>query len=207
MNNENAFSELSGSVSRETLEMFGQYENLLVRWSARINLVSPASLKAIWSRHFLDSAQLLEFAPADCTHWADFGSGGGFPGIVIALMKKGSPNFQVSLVEADQRKSAFLRTVIRECDLTAKVITQRIENVSPLCADVVSARALAPLSSLLNHAEKHLSANGVAIFPKGARADIEVADAQKKWSFSHEAFPSKTDARATVLKIGDIKRV
>ena len=199
--------EFKAAVSRETIELLDCYESLLVRWNSRINLVSQASLQGLWGRHFLDSAQLLQYAPNRALTWADLGSGGGFPGIVIAIMQKPNESFQVILVESDQRKAAFLRTVIRECEIHAKVLSTRIEHVSPIDADVVSARALAPLSDLLGFASLHLAKNGVALFPKGARVDIEVAEALKKWSFSHEAFPSKTDPTASVLKIGDIKRV
>ncbi len=207
MSAKTAVAEFKESVSRETLDLLERFEALLVQWNSRINLVSPTTISSIWTRHIVDSAQLLQVAPHSFERWVDLGSGGGFPGIVIAILTRDAPGSQVYLVESDQRKAAFLRAALRECGVTASVQARRIEEIPPLNADVISARALAPLVDLFRYAQPHLSPAGVGIFPKGAKADIEVAEAQKKWSFSHETFPSKTDPEASVLKIGDIKRV
>ena len=194
-------------VSRETFDILQRYVDLLEKWNARINLVSPGTLPHLWSRHVFDSAQLYDLAPASTSSWADLGSGGGFPGVVIAILGRDRQGFSMTLVESDQRKAAFLRTALRECNVTATVVSQRIEDCTPLMADVLSARALAPLETLLSFAERHLAPDGLALFPKGGRASEEVAAAQETWSFACDVCPSRTDSAASILKIGDISRV
>lgn len=201
-------NHLGADVSRETLERLEIYESLLIKWNAAINLVSPQTLAQVWSRHFLDSAQLFDLAPPDVRHWADLGSGGGFPGMVVAILaKEKAPDMLVSLVESDQRKAAFLATVARTLDLPTRIHTRRIEQLDPLKAGILSARALAPLAQLLDFAERHLSIEGTAVFPKGTRWRDELAEAQKKWSFGYDVVPSRTDAEAVILKIEGLKRV
>lgn len=194
------------NVSRETQDRLSIYLDLLRKWSPKINLVSPASLEDAGKRHFEDSLQLAELCPDGVKHWVDLGSGGGFPGAVIAIAKAGG-ELNVTLVESDQRKSAFLRTVSRETKTPFNVISKRIEDVEPLNADVVSARALAPLTDLLEFADQHMKPGGVCLFLKGANWQNEVNDAQKKWRFTCEAHKSKTSPDAAILKIGDLARV
>ncbi len=193
-------------VSRETLSDLETYADLLRQWNKTINLVSPNSLEHLWSRHFLDSAQLLELADP-VGRWVDLGSGGGFPGLVIAVLAKGRADLEVVLVEVDQRKATFLRTVIRDLKLNARVVVSRIEDVAPLDADILSARALAPLDALLGFASRHLKPSGIALFPKGEKADEEVAEALEHWNFDCEKHRSQTDENATILRIGEITRV
>lgn len=194
-------------VSRETAERLEAYEALIRKWNPRINLVSPATLDALWTRHFADSAQLLRLAPETAAHWADLGSGGGFPGLVIAVLAAESrPGLRVTLVESDQRKAAFLQTAGRLLDLGLDVRAERIEALPPLGADVLSARALAPLDILLRHAERHLAPGGVALFPKGATVAAELARALEHWRFSLQKESSKTDAGGVILIIGGISR-
>lgn len=189
-------------VSRETMERLDIYADLLERWTKHINLVSQSTLKSIWQRHFLDSAQLQVFASNE--GWLDIGSGGGFPGAVIAII---CPETPVTLVESDRRKATFLRTVARETGIGFKVHAERIEALSPMNASRMSARALASLSVLLGHAETHLSATGKAIFMKGASAQEEIDQALEHWRFDCETYKSQTDAGAVILSIGNIKRV
>lgn len=196
--------EAATDVSRETIDRLAIYANLLEKWNQRINLVSRASMSEVWERHFLDSAQLLKLVAPGPLVWADFGSGGGFPGAVIAIM---NPNLSVTLVESDQRKAAFLRTVSRQCGAAFNVESRRIEDLAPLGAGVVSARALAPLPELLRYADLHLAEGGTALFPKGASFKEEIRDAQISWSFTCEAVSSTTDPNAKILKIGGITRV
>ena len=193
-------------VSRETLEALETYSELLKEWNKTINLVSPKTLEDLWTRHLLDSAQLFDVVRSTGV-WADLGSGGGFPGLVIAIMKREAQEGEIVLVEADQRKATFLRTVIRTLYLPARVVVERIEHAKPLHADVVSARALAPLSTLLGFAERHLNPSGTAVFPKGEKAEEEIAEALENWVFDCEKLPSQTDANSAILRIGDIKRV
>ncbi|QFT58262.1 Ribosomal RNA small subunit methyltransferase G [Sulfitobacter sp. THAF37] len=195
------------NVSRETLERLEQFSSLVARWTVKINLISKSTLDDIWRRHILDSAQLFDLVPS-FDHWADLGSGGGLPGIVLAILaKEQNPAGQITLVESDQRKGIFLKTAIRELDLNAIVLTERIEKVPPLNADALSARALSDLSTLLTFAERHLVNHGTAVFPKGQNWRKEDEEARKTWSYSLDPVKSKTSAAAAVLLIKDIKRV
>jgi len=195
-------------VSRETMERLELYAELLRKWNPRINLVSKTTIQELWTRHFLDSAQLIEIAPRVSGYWVDLGSGGGFPGLVLSIIgqERGLPR-HVTLVESDARKAAFLRTVIREADLPARVINDRIENIPGLGADVVSARALADLSSLIGYADQHLLPGGTAIFPKGVRWEKELADAQSKWNFAHRLDKSITEDGPVILSVTGVSRV
>lgn len=195
------------NVSRETIERLDAYAALLLRWSERINLVSPKSLEALWERHFLDSAQLLAHA-GDARVWADLGSGGGFPGLVVAILAQEThPDLKFHLIEADQRKAVFLRTVAREVGIGVDVIAERIENVPALGADIVSARALAALSQLLSYSAIHLAPGGRALFLKGKDAQNELSIARKHWRFDCKTITSKTHPDSVILSIGDIERV
>ena len=194
-------------VSRETLERLDAYAGLLRRWNPRINLVSGRTLDDLWKRHFLDSAQLLELSPPQARHWCDLGAGGGFPGMVLAILAaEKHPGMRFTLIESDQRKSEFLRAVMRETGTTANVVTDRIEAVPSVNADVVSARALAPLPALLGLADAHMASDGMAIFPKGAKAKHEISEALELWQFRCETVTSRTDEAAVILKISELSR-
>lgn len=195
-------------VSRETSEKLDSYVALIQKWNKAINLISRSSEADIWQRHIADSAQLAQHLPSGPRLWLDLGSGAGLPGIVLAIIAaEVAPSLRFELVEVDQRKATFLRQVSRELGLNVTVLTERIEALTPRLADVVSARALASLSDLCNFAERHLDADGIAIFLKGAGAETEIEVAQKKWSFNLESFPSKTSADALVLKLKKIRHV
>lgn len=195
-------------VSRETMDRLEVYAELLKKWNPRINLVAKSTIDDIWHRHFEDSAQLYHLAPHPVGHWADLGSGGGFPGLVIAIMalEHDTPK-RVTLVESDARKCAFLRTVIRETGAPATVVTGRIEAITPLECDVLTARALADLSHLMEFAERHLLPEGTALFPKGASWKKEMAEAQQKWNFEHQVAKSKTEDGPVILSIAGVARV
>ncbi len=194
----------SFDVSRETHEKLKAYEALVRKWSRRINLVSPSTIEHLWARHFLDSAQLLNHAPSEVTSWADFGSGGGFPGLVISILR---PDIRVTLVESDQRKAVFLRTVIRETGANASVEAQRVEDLPPLNADVVSARALASLDTLLAFALQHMKPGGTALFPRGATYQEDLQSALETFRFHCETDPSLSSSDSRILKITEIERV
>ena len=196
------------NVSRETMAVLDNYASLLRKWNPAINLVSKSTIDALWQRHFHDSAQIYQFQPENPCHWADLGSGGGFPALVLAAMaKEDSPETRFTLVESDLRKCTFLRTVIRDLGLNAAVITARIEEIDGLGADTLTARALASLDKLLEFANLHLSPSGTAIFPKGDRYQAEIAQAKVNWRFDLEEIPSKTNPTGAILKIGGISRV
>ncbi len=195
------------NVSRETLDRLRAYEALLRKWNPAINLVAKSTLDDIWSRHFLDSTQIYDLAPKSALSWADLGSGGGFPGIVVAILAASDERpLAMTLVESDQRKAAFLMAAARELGLKLAVRADRIEALPPLNADVLSARALAPLDQLIGHAERHLSPEGVALFHKGANHAAELKQALEKWRFSYEASHSATDADAVIYQIMGVSR-
>lgn len=190
-------------VPRETLERLRVYVDLLAKWNSRINLVAPSTIEQAWSRHIEDSLQLSQ--ASDAQTWCDLGSGGGFPGLVVAIAHTG-PGFRMTLIESDHRKCAFLRTVIRETEAPATVLTNRIELAPPQSAEVVTARALAPLDQLLGFVERHLRPDGEALFLKGASWRQEVETAEKNWRFTYETQPSKTNPGSVILKIGECTR-
>ncbi|SDE65068.1 16S rRNA (guanine(527)-N(7))-methyltransferase RsmG [Limimaricola pyoseonensis] len=188
-------------VSRETAERLHRYAELVRKWNPSINLVAKRDLELLETRHIADSLQLAAFLPSR-GHWVDLGSGGGFPGIVVAAAARDrSPELRFTLVESDARKAAFLATAIRELDLNAAILARRIEAVDPLGADIVSARALAPLDRLIALGLPHLAPGGRMIFPKGRRAEDEIRDARAQWKFDCVAHKSDTDPEARILEI------
>lgn len=195
-------------VSRETFERLKVFAALLAKWNPRINLVAKSTVDTLWQRHMLDSLQVLGSADHPVGHWADLGSGGGFPGLVVAIVgaETQSPA-RTTLVESDQRKATFLRTVLRETGISGTILSERIESVPPLGADVLSARALADLTRLLGFAERHLAQGGVCLFHKGKNWKSEVQTARETWHFTYDAIPSETESQAVVLKIKGISRV
>ena len=203
----NSPSWLKTDVSRETFERLEAYVALIEKWNPKINLVSKSSLPEIWDRHIWDSAQIFDIS-VEGSVWADFGSGGGLPGIVLAIFaKERRPDMQFHLVESDQRKCAFLRNAVREIGLNVKVHAERIEVLDPIGASVISARALTDLNGLLEFVERHSAKNGVAILPKGETWEKEILQAQEKWSFEYEEITSKTNNNAAILKIKEFARV
>lgn len=195
-------------VSRETRERLDIYLDLLRKWSPRINLVSKATLSDAWARHFEDSAQLLGLSSMEDGTWLDMGSGGGFPGLVIAiLLEEQAAKRRVVLMESDQRKCAFLRTVIRETAVNAEVITNRIEVAPPAKAVTISARALSNLSELLEFTCRHGTEKTEALFSKGRTWQSELSEARSKWRFKHEVYHSNTDPEAVILRIEEIEHV
>ena len=198
---------LAANVSRETFLRLEAFAALLKKWNPVINLVAGSTLRDLWARHMLDSAQVLDLAPESARTWADLGSGGGFPGLVVAILAaERRPDLRVTLVESDQRKATFLRTVARETGISARILSERVEDIPPLNADVVSARALAPLSALLDLSARHLAPGGTVLFPKGASHAGEVTEALERWRFAVQNHPSRTDPQAVILRIGEIAR-
>ncbi|UOA25378.1 16S rRNA (guanine(527)-N(7))-methyltransferase RsmG [Pseudosulfitobacter sp. DSM 107133] len=193
-------------VSRETLEDLEKFHALFLRWNAKINLVSRSSAPELWNRHIWDSAQVWQIAPK-AAHWADFGSGGGFPAIICAIFAKNTnAETRFTLVESDQRKATFLRTALRELDLNATVVAKRVESLDSLGADIISARALSRLTDLFEFVAQHMTPGGQALFPKGEIWQTELEEAQKTWTFDYKAHTSHTDAQAAVLQVKELKR-
>ena len=196
------------SVSRETHARLEQFAALVRKWSPVINLVSKSDLADLETRHIADSLQLSRHIPQDGGLWADIGSGGGFPGLVIAIIAdERSPDLEMHLIESDQRKAAFLRTAARELALRVTVHCERVEALDPLHADVISARALAPLDTLLGYAQRHLSENGTCAFLKGQAHHSEIETARANWHFHCESHPSQTDPNARILLVSQLQHV
>lgn len=194
------FATLSSDVLRR-LEI---YAALLKKWQRAINLVSPASLHELWTRHFADSLQVSQALP-DARLWLDLGSGAGFPGLVTALRYADDPQAKVHLIEADQRKCAFLREVSRETDARAIIHCDRIEKILPSFnepIEAVSARALAPLPILLAYAEKFLDAGAVGVFSKGQQAEAELTASltASKYLITTLKSQTQTSARLVIVR-------
>jgi 16S rRNA (guanine527-N7)-methyltransferase len=197
------------AVSRETIDKLLAYEALLRQWQKTINLVAPSTLDAVWPRHFADSAQLLALAPPDAKAWLDFGSGAGFPGLVLAIMLAERPGAKVTLVESDTRKAAFLGEVARKTGAPVDIRPDRIEKLTTQSklgpVDVITARALAPLPRLLDLAAPAFSAQTTGLFLKGREAETELDAARERWAFDGALEPSVTDARGRIVVIRALK--
>lgn len=193
-------------VSRETMDRLSVLHDLLLKWNSRINLISRRSEQAAWSRHFADSAQLWLLRLPAARSWADLGAGAGFPGLVIAAFAANAGP-DVTLVDSDLRKCVFLREAARHMGLAVTVHQTRIEALPPLQADVLSARAFAPLDRLLGYMEKHRNPQGRGLFPKGQTVHKEVETATRSWRFEHRLHPSLTDPGAAIVEVGAISRV
>lgn len=198
---------LLADVSRETIEKLHIFERLVLKWTPAINLISRESRDVLWDRHVLDSVQIFNAAPKNATHWVDLGAGGGFPGVIVAILaEQAGAGCLVTLIESDARKATFLRTALRETGVDGVVINDRIENVPSLDADVVSARALADLGALIGYAQQHLRPEGTAIFAKGARWKKELDAAKSQWNFTCAVGKSDLDADAAILCIKGVSR-
>ena len=185
------------NVSRETIDKFQLYLTLLEKWQRRINLVSNSTLANAWQRHILDSGQLAAYYPPQTRQILDVGSGAGFPGLVLAIMG----GVTVDLVESDQRKAVFLSTVIRELGLPANVHNQRIEIMPNLQPDVITARALAPVTKLLNLIETQVSAECVCLFLKGASVEDELTNLHSYSTMVATTHPSLSGSTGVVLEL------
>ena len=192
------------TVSRETEQRLESFLGLLLRWNARINLVAERDAETLRRRHVADSLQLLSLLPPGQGPAADLGTGGGFPGLVLATADTARP---WHLVESDKRKAAFLTTAAAELGLShVTVHACRIEAATlPLLA-LLTARALAPLPVLLGHAARLLAPDGSALFPKGRTAESELTAASADWTMQVERFESRTEPDATILRITGIRR-
>ncbi|MBP7240603.1 MAG: 16S rRNA (guanine(527)-N(7))-methyltransferase RsmG [Amaricoccus sp.] len=196
------------NVSRETADRLAVLHDLVLKWNPRVNLIGRADAANIWQRHIADSAQLWRLVPGEAWHWADMGSGAGFPGLVIAAIAADvRPGLRVTLVESDGRKAVFLSQAARNMGLSVDVRDVRIEALEPLEADVLSARALAPLETLLGHVEKHRRASGIGLFPKGRGVHKEIEAAGARWRFDHRLHSSATDPEAAIVEVGALSRV
>jgi 16S rRNA (guanine527-N7)-methyltransferase len=185
------------------------HARLLAEWNAKMNLVGPNELSRYWSRHALDSAQLVTLAPQAAAKWLDFGAGAGFPGLVIAALVADRPGARVHLVEKSPKKAEFLKAAVAAMGVPAGVLNARAEDIRVQPYDVITARAFAPLPRLMEHAKPFLAEGAVGLFPKGAdhAAELTAAGFQPsggayvQGSMRAEALGSLTDPSARVLRI------
>jgi 16S rRNA (guanine527-N7)-methyltransferase len=196
------FAEATG-VSHETLADLKAYAELLA--ASPHNLVSEASLKDIWHRHFYDSAQLDALIPDDARTLADLGSGAGFPGLVLAILRR--KRLKVSLYEATKKKADFLKAVAQHLYLAVDVRNQRIESVPQRHLDVLTARAFAPLPELLAYTQKLAGPKTICLFLKGQSHAAELTEAERHWKMNLQTTPSKTHPHGVVLEIRDLIHV
>ena len=196
------------NVSRETFERLKTYEASLHEWQKKFNLVSNASLDDAWNRHFLDSAQLFKYIPDTARNVVDFGSGAGFPGMVLAIMAaEKTPYLNFFLIESITKKTLYLNEVKNLTGINnVKIINDRIENIKIPPVDVITSRAMCSLKDLLFYASKFSSKKTLCIFPKGKKYKEEIAEAQKSWTFTYEAVPSEQSDEGAILLITEIKK-
>jgi 16S rRNA (guanine527-N7)-methyltransferase len=189
-------------VSRETLARLKSFVVMLLQWQERINLISPTTIPEIWTRHILDSVQLLKLKPQSL-RWLDLGSGGGLPGLVIACFLADLPGGVIHLVESSGKKAAFLRHVASSLQLPAYIHAGRIENTLETVPqpEIITARALAPLTDLIGYTNLLLKRGAVGLFPKGRDAEEELTAAQRSWHFSSTLHRSVTDPAARIIEI------
>ena len=181
------------------------FRSMLADWNQRMNLVGPSALDAFWGRHAFDSAQLLAIAP-DALRWADLGAGAGFPGVVLAILLKGRPGAHVHLVESMAKRCRFLSAVVEALALPATVHVARAESLS-LTVDIVTARACAPLSRLLEFAWPYLRKGATGLFLKGQDIEAEVADAARSWTFHEARLPSRSGGSGWILRVRKLRHV
>jgi len=195
-------------VSRETLRRLDLYVEALLSWREKTNLFALSTIPHLWTRHIADSLQLLDLAPNART-WIDLGSGAGFPGLAIACALADTPGAMVHLVESTGKKTAFLREAVAITGAPAVVHTERIEKFVDTFdgrADAVTARALAPLKSLLDQSFSLLKSGAVGLFPKGQDVDAELTEATKYWNIKVNLAPSRTDSKARVVVVHALER-
>jgi 16S rRNA (guanine527-N7)-methyltransferase len=198
-----SFAARAGATEAQVADL-EQLRGLLADWNARMNLVSAASLADYWQRHALDSAQLLPLAPT-ARVWVDIGAGAGFPGLVLAILLKGQPGAKVHLVESQAKRCRFLEAAVDALALPAKVHNARAEDLA-LKADVVTARAVAPLVRLLGFAGPCLAKGATGLFLKSEGVEAEIAEARKAWRFRYDVVQSRSDSRGRILKVEGLAR-
>src|SRR5215471_10164841 len=195
-------------VSRETAARLDDFVALLLKWQQRTNLIAPSTINQIWRRHVADSIQLLPLAP-DARTWIDLGSGGGFPGIVIACVLAERAGCTIHLVESNAKKVAFLREAQRHLVLPALVHAVRIEDFVVTCnesPEVVTARALAPVTKLLEYGAPLLERGAQGLFLKGQHVEAELTEASKYWTLEASLVPSRTSTQGRILVVHKAER-
>lgn len=196
------------SVSRETYDRLKTYQSLLTEWQEKFNLVSNNSLNDAWERHFVDSVQLWKFIPKNARNILDFGSGAGFPGMVLAVVaKEKTPYLKVSLVESISKKTLYLKEVADKLGVNVEVINDRIENIPAQKADVITSRAMTSLNGLLGYAYRFCKPDTICIFPKGKKYAEELAEAHRHWKFKCRIEPSEISEEGRILIVSNLSKI
>lgn len=198
----------AGPVSRETFDRLVAFEQMFQKWNRSINLVAQSTSGDVWQRHILDSAQLGRIEPQG-TRWVDLGSGGGFPGLVMAFLLAERDGASIDLVESNRKKASFLQTVVGQFSLPARVVARRIDDSHALVStpQIVTARALAPLSTLLDLSAPWLISGARGLFHKGRDYRTEVQESVHRWSFDLVEHPSVTDVGGVILELSNLRPV
>ncbi|MDC3067996.1 16S rRNA (guanine(527)-N(7))-methyltransferase RsmG [Paracoccaceae bacterium] len=196
------------NVSRETLSDLRVYEELLLKWAKKTNLVSKKALKDIWQRHFIDSGQLLNHIDFIGNRWVDIGSGAGFPGLLVkVIMRDRGIECDVVLVEKNKKKVFFLNEVRRRLGLDISIIDKDYEKINPLQADVLSARAVTDLNELLGIAHVHCKNEAVCLFLKGKNFKTELDKSFKNWIFDYDVFNSLSSCSGKIIRVKNIYKI
>jgi 16S rRNA (guanine527-N7)-methyltransferase len=198
------FQALTG-VSDSQLTDLKRFETMLAEWNEVMNLVGPATIATYWTRHVLDSWQLLPMEP-DAKTWADLGAGAGLPGVVLAILLKDTPGAKVHLVESMTKRCRFLSEVTTALDLPAQVHNARAEELD-LKVEIVTARACAPMTKLLGFSEPYLKRGATGLFLKGQDVAAELSEAAASWKFESELRPSQSDPRGRIVQVKRLSRV
>jgi 16S rRNA (guanine527-N7)-methyltransferase len=197
------FAARAGATDAQLADL-EQLRNMLADWNRRMGLVSAASLGDYWARHVFDSAQLLPLAPA-ARVWVDIGAGAGFPGLVLAILLKGAAGAKAHLVESQAKRCRFLEAAAGALALPVEVHNTRAEDVA-LKADIVTARAVAPLVRLLAFARPSLARGGAGLFLKSEGVEAEIAEARKSWRFTYDVSRSRSDSRGRIVRVEGLAR-
>lgn len=205
----NATSFGAADLQRETganpvvMARLQRYAETLLEWSTRMNLVSAASLPDLWHRHVFDSAQLVPMIPATATRLLDFGSGAGLPALILAALLAERPGLHVTMVESIEKKCAFLRAAAAAMAVEPIVTVHRgrVEDLKGGQADVITARAVAPLDTLLHYAQQFTGKSTLCLFPKGRTAADELTQARRSWRIDAELIPSRSDPEGSVVAV------
>lgn len=196
------------SVSRETFDSLKAYQSLLIEWQKKFNLVSNNSLEEAWERHFIDSVQLWKFIPETARSLLDFGSGAGFPGMVLAVIaKEKTPYLKVGLIESIAKKTMYLKTVAAELCVDVEIFNDRIENIPVQKVDVITSRAMTSLNGLLDYAHRFCKPETICIFPKGKKYAEELAEAHRHWKFKCRIEPSEVSEEGRILIVSNLSKI